>query len=172
MAIRSASWQLPTLNGVATQRLADYDREMQTSSLKTALRGLDVRFFDVDHAGEIHRVQIKRVATARRFTLRVRAATRDAVLTMPPRGSLPRAKLFVERHAAWIGARLERLPDTTPFGPGSAIPLRGIIHEIVHRPGMRGLVCLESGIRRRKRPAAASASAARPLSSRGGCRIF
>ena len=118
---------------------------MRTSGPKTALRGFDIGFFDVDHAGETHRVQIKRVATARRFTLRVRAATRDAVLTMPPRGSLPRAKLFVERHAAWIGARLERLPAPTPFGPGAAIPLRGIAHEISHRPSARGTVWVEPG---------------------------
>ena len=118
---------------------------MRKAGPKAALRSFDVNFFDVVHAGEMHRVQIKRVASARRFTLRVRAATRDAVLTMPPRGSLPRAKIFVERHAAWIGARLERLPVPTPFGPGAAIPLRGIMHEIDHRPSQRGTVWLEAG---------------------------
>ncbi len=117
---------------------------MRSSGPKTALRSSDVSFFDVVHAGETHRVQVKRVATARRFTLRVRAATRDAVLTMPPRGSLPRARLFVERHAAWIGARLARLPIPTPFGPGATIPLRGVPHEIVHRPGARGTVWIEA----------------------------
>jgi len=115
------------------------------TSARTALRSFDVDFFDVVHAGAVHRVQIKRIATARRFTLRVRAATRDAVLTMPPRGSLTRAKVFVERHAAWIGARLERLPVPTPFGPGAAIPFRGVLHEIAHRPESRGTVWLEAG---------------------------
>ena len=113
---------------------------MPVSTPKAALRTLDVNFFDVVHAGETHRVQIKRVATARRFTLRVRAATRDVVLTLPPRGSLLRAKLFVERHAEWIGARLAKLPPSTPFGPGASVPLRGVPHEIVHRPGARGTV--------------------------------
>jgi predicted metal-dependent hydrolase len=111
---------------------------------KTALRGFDIAFFDVSHAGEIYRVQIKRVATARRFTLRVRAATRDVVLTLPPRGSLTRAKLFVDRHAAWISGRLARLPAPTPFGPGAVIPLRGVPHEIAHRPGARGTVWIEA----------------------------
>ena len=92
-----------------------------------------------------HRVQIKRVASARRFTLRVRAATRDAVLTMPVRGSLVRAKLFVDRHAAWIGVRLARLPKATPFGPGASLPVRGVPHEIEHRPGARGTVWVEPG---------------------------
>lgn len=118
---------------------------MRKSGPKAALRGFDVDFFDVVHAGQAHKVQVKRVASARRFTLRVRAATRDAVLTMPPRGSLVRAKLFVERHAAWIGVRLERLPIPTPFGPGAAIPFRGTLHEIAHRPGTRGTVWVEAG---------------------------
>jgi predicted metal-dependent hydrolase len=118
---------------------------MRSSGPKTALRGFDISFFDVVHAGETHRVQVKRVATARRFTLRVRAATRDAVLTMPPRGSLTRAKLFVDRHAAWIGTRLARLPVPTPFGPGARVPLRGVPHEIVHRPATRGTVWIEPG---------------------------
>ena len=117
---------------------------MRKGSPESVLRGLDIAFFDVVHGGELHRVQIKRNASARRFTLRVRAATRDAVLTMPPRGSLVRAKLFVERHAAWIGHRLERLPVSTPFGPGAFIPVRGVLHEIRHRPGVRGTVWVES----------------------------
>ena len=116
---------------------------MRKAATKAALRSTDISVFDVSHAGETHRVQIRRIASARRFTLRVRAATRDALLTMPPRGSLPRARLFVERHAAWIGTRLARLPVPTPFGPGATLPLRGVEHEIVHRPGARGTVWIE-----------------------------
>jgi predicted metal-dependent hydrolase len=110
---------------------------------KHAPRTSDVSFIDVSHAGSTHRVFLKRVATARRFTLRVRAATRDVVLTMPPRSSLAGAKAFAERHAAWIGARLDRLPATKHFGAGEAVPLRGVMHKIVHRPAMRGTVWIE-----------------------------
>ena len=99
---------------------------------------------EVVHSGRIHRVQVRRVANARRLTLRVRAATRDVVLTMPPRSSLPRARLFVERNAEWIGHRLDGLPAATPFGPGAAVPLRGMLHQIVHRPGARGVVWREA----------------------------
>lgn len=110
---------------------------------RSVLRGSGVEFVDVEHAGAKHRVEVRRVATARRLTLRVRAAKRDVILTMPARGSLLRAKLFVQRHAAWIDTRLARLPTATPFGPGAIIPLRGVPHEITHRPGMRGLVWIE-----------------------------
>ena len=112
---------------------------------KRALRSFDDAFFDVVYDGATHRVQVRRLASARRLTLRVRAATRDAILTMPLRGSLSRAKLFVERHAAWIGHRLERLPVSTPFGPGAMVPFHGELHEIAHRPGVRGTVWLEAG---------------------------
>jgi predicted metal-dependent hydrolase len=128
---------------LATQETSRYHGLMPVVTPKTALRGFDINFFDVIHAGETYRVQIKRVATARRFTLRVRAATRDVVLTLPPRGSLTRAKVFVERHADWVKSRLARLPVPTPFGPGALIPLRGSLHEISHRPGARGTVWIE-----------------------------
>ena len=92
---------------------------------------------EVSHAGEAYKVALKRVVGARRFTLRVRSATRDVVLTMPMRGSMAAAKEFAERHAAWIGARLRRLPQPVPFLPGFDIPYRGVMHRIVHRPQQR-----------------------------------
>ncbi len=86
---------------------------------------------EVVHAGVTHRVAVKRVATARRFTLRVRAANPEAVLTMPPRASLKTALAFAERHAAWIATRLGALPGRIPLSPDAVVPLRGIDHRIV-----------------------------------------
>jgi predicted metal-dependent hydrolase len=102
-----------------------------------------VSHLDVAHSGATYRVALKRLSTARRFTLRVRGATRDVVLTMPARSSLKSAREFAERHAAWIGARLARLPRPVTFEPHSAAPLRGVDHTIVHRPGARGVVWIE-----------------------------
>jgi predicted metal-dependent hydrolase len=104
-----------------------------------------VAHFDVAHSGATYRVALKRLPSARRFTLRVRGATRDVVLTMPARSSLKSAREFAERHAAWIGARLARLPRPVTFEPLSAAPLRGVEHTIVHRPGARGVVWIENG---------------------------
>ena len=70
--------------------------------------------FDIAHDGETYRVALKRIAASRRFTLRVRTATRDVLLTMPSRSSLKAAREFAERHAAWIGTRLARLPEPSP----------------------------------------------------------
>ena len=103
-------------------------------------------FLDVDHSGETYRVLLKRVPAARRFTLRIRAATRDVTLTMPRRGALSDAHDFAQRHAAWIGARLRRLPSPVPFAPGEMIPFRGEAHIITHRPLSRGTVWIEDGL--------------------------
>jgi hypothetical protein len=100
---------------------------------------------EISHDGEVYRVALKRVATSRRYTLRVRAASRDVLLTMPARGTLKAAREFAERHAAWIGARLARLPMPVSFAPGAMLPLRGHDHLIVHRPEVRGVVWVEAG---------------------------
>jgi len=116
---------------------------MLSLSRTNAPRTSEITYLEVSHDGETYRVMLKRITSARRFTLRVRMATRDVVLTMPPRGSLANARSFVERHAAWIGVRLERLPKPMPFGPGKTVPIRGILHRIAHRPQQRGTVWLE-----------------------------
>ena len=97
--------------------------------------------FEVVHDNVAYRVAIKRVGSARRFTLRVRAATSDAVLTMPARASLRTARSFAERHAHWIGTRLRTLPGPIQIRAGLVLPVRSVDHPIVHHPigeGARG----------------------------------
>ena len=95
--------------------------------------------------GAVYLVRVRRHGQARRYTLRIHAATRDVVLTMPPRGSLKDARAFAEKHGGWIAARLGRLPRPTPFAHGALVPLRGVEHRIEHRRGQRGTVWLETG---------------------------
>lgn len=104
-----------------------------------------VAHLDIAHDGQVFRVALKRLSTSRRFTLRVRVATRDVLLTMPSRSTLKAAREFAERHAAWIGARLARLPRPIAFVDAAKTPLRGVDHTIVHRPGARGVVWIENG---------------------------
>ena len=108
----------------------------------------DASVFEVSHKGESFRIALKRVVGATRFTIRVRSATRDVVLTMPVRGSVTAARDFAERHADWIGARLRKLPKPVPFEPGNCVPFEGVLHRIDHRPLTRGTVWIgrtESG---------------------------
>jgi hypothetical protein len=93
----------------------------------------------------IYPVRIRRHRQARRYTLRIHAATREVILTMPPRGSVREAKEFAQKHGGWIAARLHRLPEATPFAVGVVVPLRGVEHRIVHCPGRRGTVWLDVG---------------------------
>jgi len=89
---------------------------------------------EVTHRGQRLKVALKRNGAARRFTLRVRGATSDIVLTMPARASLGQARDFVEAHAEWLANRIARLPQRAPFLPGATIPLRGVEHMLRHCP--------------------------------------
>jgi len=95
--------------------------------------------------GEIYQVRLRRPSRARRYTLRIHAASRDVVLTMPPRGSVKQAREFARKNGAWIAARLRRLPDAMPFAHGALLPLRGVSHRIDHRKSIRGTVWIETG---------------------------
>ncbi len=86
----------------------------------------------VDYGGDIYLVRVRRHRQARRYTLRIHAANREVVLTMPPRGSVRQAREFAQKHGAWIEARLKRLPDAAPFAHGTVLPLRGRAHCIDH----------------------------------------
>jgi len=94
--------------------------------------------------GMMYLVRLSRHRRARRYTLRIHAATREVVLTIPPRGNLKEAKAFAERHGGWIAARLGRLPKAVPFVHGTVVPLRNMAHRIVHRRSMRGTVWRET----------------------------
>ncbi len=91
----------------------------------------------------IYLVRLRRHRQARRYTLRIQAATREVILTIPPRGTLKEARDFAQKHGGWIAARLGRLPEAVRFAPGVMVPLRGLPHRIVHRRGARGFVWTE-----------------------------
>ena len=94
---------------------------------------------------DIYLISVRRHRRARRYTLRIHSASREVILTMPPRGSIREGKAFVQKHGGWIAARLRRLPDAAPFVHGAVLPLRGVEHRIAHRPGSRGTVWTEQG---------------------------
>ena len=107
-------------------------------------RPTEPQAIEVVFSKAIYLVRLRRHRQARRYTLRIQAATREVVLTMPPRGSLKEAKAFAEKHGGWIAARLERLPEAAPFAHGTNVPLRGVSHRIVHRGRVRGTVWTET----------------------------
>jgi predicted metal-dependent hydrolase len=92
----------------------------------------------VRHGSQFFAVRLRRHRRARRYTLRIHPTDREAILTMPPRGTIIEAKEFAQLHGGWIAARLGRLPKAAPFQAGTVVPLRGVPHRIVHRAGQRG----------------------------------
>ena len=98
------------------------------------------------HAGVSYEIILRRTAAARKFTLRVRSAKCDIVLTMPARSSVSAAREFAQRNAGWVEARVRQLPQRVQFVPGASIPLRGVEHVIVHRPHFRKPVWIEAGM--------------------------
>lgn len=118
-------------------------RRRDTSKVATLRPGPE--WIELDLAEGIVRVCVRRHPSARRLTLRVRAASRDVTLTAPPGISLAAAQSFVARHHAWIETRLVRLPECVPFTDGAVIPLRGEPHRIVHKPQARGTCWVEAG---------------------------
>ena len=107
-------------------------------------RPTEPQAIDVVCDDALYLVRLRRHRQARRYTLRVQAATREVVLTMPPRGSIKEARAFAEKHGAWIAARLGRLAEAAPFAHGTEMPLRGALHRIVHRRNLRGTVWTET----------------------------
>jgi predicted metal-dependent hydrolase len=93
----------------------------------------------------IYLVRLRRHRQARRYTLRIQAATREVILTIPPRGTLKEAREFAQKHGGWIAVRLGRLPEAVRFAQGIVVPLRGVPHRIAHRRGVRGTVWIEAG---------------------------
>jgi len=122
---------LPGLTDMATRALL-YRRPHEPKTLLIA------------HGSQFFAIRLRRHRRARRYTLRIHPSDREAILTIPPRGTLAEAKDFAQRHGAWIAARLGRLPKAAPFQPGTVIPLRGTPHRIVHRAGTRGTVWTET----------------------------
>jgi predicted metal-dependent hydrolase len=107
-------------------------------------RPAEPQAIEIAFDGSVYLVRLRRHRQARRYTLRIQAATREAILTLPPRGSVREAKAFATKHGGWIAARLGRLPAVVPFAHGTILPLRGVPHRIVHRRGVRGTVWTET----------------------------
>ncbi len=98
----------------------------------------------VRHGSQFFAIRLRRHRRARRYTLRIHPTDREAILTMPPRGTLAEAREFARLHGGWIAARLGRLPKAAPFQHGTSVPIRGVPHRIVHRAGQRGTVWTET----------------------------
>ncbi len=58
----------------------------------------------VKHGSQMFAIRLRRHRRATRYTLRIHPSDREAILTMPPRGTLVEAKDFARLHGGWIAA--------------------------------------------------------------------
>lgn len=90
-------------------------------------------------------VTLRRHRAARRLILRIDARGDGVVVTVPWGASFADALDFAASQAGWIWAQTRRKPDLVPLRPGSEVPVRGLIHQVVHRHGGRRPVWIEAG---------------------------
>lgn len=75
--------------------------------------------------GLVRPLVVRRVAGARRMRLAVDPRDGTVRLTLPPRASETRGRIWAEAQRGWIEAALARLPVPRPVAPGLPFPFRG-----------------------------------------------
>lgn len=91
-------------------------------------------------------VTVRHNPRAKRIILRLDPNGGGAVVTTPPHARDDDALDMLHRHADWLLARLDRLPDRHPFTDGAVVPYRGDDHVVRHVPGRRPVVCRDGEI--------------------------
>jgi len=76
---------------------------------------------------------MKPMGRAKNLSIRIDAATRQAVIILPPRMSRAAALRFAKKHEGWISGQLAALPPRVSFVPGAVVPFLGDPHLLVHQ---------------------------------------
>ncbi len=79
-------------------------------------------------------LRIRKLARARRMTLRIDAAADGIDLTLPRWVSIAEGLQFAESKRRWIERRFLDIPARTPFADGAIVPILGESCHIRHRP--------------------------------------
>src|SRR5260370_21030638 len=108
---------LPGLADMATRALL-YRRPAEPATLL------------VKHGSQIYSIRLRRHRRARRYTLRIHPSDREAILTMPPRGTLADAKDFAQRHGGGVPPGPARFPQAPTFLPRPSRPPPGLLHRV------------------------------------------
>ena len=90
-------------------------------------------------------VEIRRLAHARRLTMRLAPDGSAVRVTMPQWAPTREALIFARARAEWLAQQLAALPLPQPLAPGATLPFRGAPHTIAHDPGATRRVRREGG---------------------------
>ena len=79
-------------------------------------------------------VAIRRLAHARRLTMRLAPDGSELRISMPRWGRTAEALEFARTKASWIAAQLDKVPAPAPLGPDGTVTYRGQTYRIEHVP--------------------------------------
>lgn len=86
-------------------------------------------------------IPVRRVARARRISLRVANVGGVVTLTMPPGVRLAQAQRFAEERAGWIRDQLRKAVQSQVVAPGGSLPVFGVPHRIEQGVGSGVVLC-------------------------------
>lgn len=108
------------------------------------LRGHD-QPLTVEVAGRDLPLVLRRMANARRMTLRLAPDGSEARVTLPRWGRTAEALAFARSRADWLAGQLAAVPRVAELGQGVAVPFLGEPHLLDHDPSRPRRVVRESG---------------------------
>lgn len=77
-------------------------------------------------------VVVRRLAQARRMTLRLAPDGSEVRVSIPKWGRTAEALAFARSRADWLAGQLDRLPQAAPPLPGGTLPFRGEVLRVEH----------------------------------------
>lgn len=88
----------------------------------------------VEVAGRVLPVVLRRTAQAKRMTMRLAPDGSEVRITLPTWGRTAEALDFAQRRAGWLAGQLAAVPEQTVLGHGSALAYLGEARTIHHDP--------------------------------------
>lgn len=107
----------------------------------------------IDLGGRVLPVVIRRLAHAKRMTLRLAPDGSAVRISIPRWGRTADALDFAARRRAWLAGQLDRLPAPVPAEPDGTMAFRGEAFRIAHDPAASRRPTLEGAIVRIGGPA-------------------
>src|SRR5512134_2238410 len=86
-------------------------------------------------AGREMPLVVRRHPQARRLTLRLLVSHDGVMVTIPEGAAFSEGVALARKNSKWIAKTVAARPQRVACVDGAIIPLRGIDHEIRHRPG-------------------------------------
>ncbi len=86
----------------------------------------------IELAGQRLPIAIRRLAHARRMTLRLAPDGSEVRVSIPQWGRTAEALAFANSRADWLARQLAALPVAAPVGPGERLPYRGAWLTVAH----------------------------------------